>query len=199
MIMPPLDQYAELRKSIVDLKVAGENRDRLPTLELSGREITRVQESVPTAMRQLRDACIRLPATDRDNSNIRDLINHLNVTKCSPDDVHLAVTYGEAFLAEADAHVPKEIGKPKKRVRRNPKYERIDKALQEIAESRPRTQEEILLSLDGRRVATPPAEPFLTARGRMPGFRRDAPAARAWLSKRWAKLNLLSLPRGPKK
>jgi len=95
--------------------------------------------------------------------------------------------------------VPKEFGKPKKRVRRNPKYEVIDKALQEIAESRPSSQEEILQSLDGRRVVTPPAEPFVTARGWMPGFKRDAPAARAWLSKRWAELDLPSLPRGPKK
>lgn len=102
-------------------------------------------------------------------------------------------------VAKPDAHVPKEFGKPKKRVRRNPKYEVIDKALQEIAESRPSSQEEILQSLDGRRVVTPPAEPFVTARGWMPGFKRDAPAARAWLSKRWAELDLPSLPRGPKK
>ena len=66
----------------------------------------------------------------------------------------------------------------------------IDKALQEIAESRPSSQEEILQSLDRRRVVTPPAEPFVTARGWMPGFKRDAPAARAWLSKRWAELAL---------
>jgi len=66
-------------------------------------------------------------------------------------------------VAKPDAHVPKEFGKPKKRVRRNPKYEVIDKALQEIAESRPSSQEEILQSLDGRRVVTPPAEPFVTA------------------------------------
>lgn len=87
----------------------------------------------------------------------------------------------------------------KKVSRRNQKYEVIDKALQEIAESWPRTQEEILKSLDGRRVVTPPAEPFVTARGWMLGFKRDASAARAWLSKRWAELNLPSLPRGPKK
>jgi hypothetical protein len=102
-------------------------------------------------------------------------------------------------LGVHEAQAPKQGRKAKKLVRRNQKYEVIDKALKEIAESRPSTQEEILQSLDGRRVVTPPAEPFMTARGWMPGFRRDAPAARSWLSKRWAELNLPSLPRGPKK
>ncbi len=98
-----------------------------------------------------------------------------------------------------EAPAPKEGRKAKKLVRRNQRYEVIDKALQEIAESRPSTQEEILQSLDGRRVVTPPAEPFMTARGWMLGFGRNEAAARSWLSKRWAELNLPSLPRGPKK
>jgi len=95
--------------------------------------------------------------------------------------------------------LPNESRKAKKPVRRNQKYRMIDVALQKIAESRPSTQEEVFQSLEERHVVTPPAEPFMTARGWMPGFRRDAPAARAWLSKRWAELNLPSLPRGPKK
>jgi len=86
----------------------------------------------------------------------------------------------------------------KRPVRRNQKYEKIDDALQEIADSRPSTQEAAFQSLDDRRVVTPSAEPFMTARGWMAGFRRDEAAARAWLSKRWAELNLPPLPRGPK-
>jgi hypothetical protein len=82
-------------------------------------------------------------------------------------------------------------------VRRHPRYTKIDEALQEIAESHPRTQEEVFRALEGR-AGFPPAEPFETARGWIAGFRRDKPAARAWLSKRWAELNLPSLPRGPK-
>jgi len=86
----------------------------------------------------------------------------------------------------------------KKPVRRNQKYKVIDEALRNIAESLPRTQEEVFQSLEGRHVVIPPAEPFMTARGWIAGFRRDSAAARAWLSKRWAELSLSPLPRGPK-
>ena len=78
------------------------------------------------------------------------------------------------------------------------KYKVIDEALRKIAESLPRTQEEVFQSLEGRHVVIPPAEPFVTARGWIAGFRRDAAAARAWLSKRRAELDLSPLPRGPK-
>jgi hypothetical protein len=91
------------------------------------------------------------------------------------------------------------IAKAKKPVRRSPKYKAIDEALQQLAESRPRTQEEVFQSLEGRRVGLPLAEPFMAAQGWMAGFRKDPEAARAWLSKRWAELNLTPLPRGPKK
>jgi hypothetical protein len=86
----------------------------------------------------------------------------------------------------------------KKPVRRNEKYNRIDDALKEVGDSRPRTQEEIFNSLDERHIVIPLAEPFVTAGGWMAGFRRDSAAARAWLSKRWTELKLPPLPRGPK-
>lgn len=92
----------------------------------------------------------------------------------------------------------KQSRKAKKLVRRNQSYRVIDRALKEIAESRPNTQIEVFQWLDGRHVVIPLAEPFMAARGWMAGFQRDAPAARTWLSKRWAELNLLRLPRGPK-
>jgi hypothetical protein len=97
-----------------------------------------------------------------------------------------------------EAQGPKGGRKTKKPVRRNQKYKVIDQALQEIAESRPSTQEAVFQSLDGRHVVIPPAEPFMAARGWIAGSRRDAAAARAWLSKRWAELDLPPLPRGPK-
>jgi hypothetical protein len=86
----------------------------------------------------------------------------------------------------------------KKPGRRNQKYKAIDQALQKIAESHPRTQEAVFSALEGR-VGYPPAEPFESARGWMAGFGRDPRAARAWLSKRWGKLDLPAFARGPKK
>ena len=100
--------------------------------------------------------------------------------------------------AGREAQGSKENSKATQPVRRNQKYKLIDEALRKIAESLPRTQEEVFQSLEGRHVVIPPAEPFMTARGWTTGFRRDAAAARAWLSKRWAELNLPPLPRGPK-
>jgi hypothetical protein len=94
-----------------------------------------------------------------------------------------------------EADKKKGLGKP---TRRNPSYKQIDAALRGVSESRPRTQEEVFQSLDGRHVPLPPAEPFHSARGWMAGFRRDRSVARAWLSKRWSELNLSPLPRGPK-
>ena len=85
-------------------------------------------------------------------------------------------------LPVQEAQEPTSRRKPKKPVRRNQKYRVIDKALQKIAESRPRTQEEVFQSLDGRHVVIPPAEPFLAAHGWIAGFRRNPAAARAWLS-----------------
>jgi hypothetical protein len=97
-----------------------------------------------------------------------------------------------------DAQGPQEAHKAKKKpVRRHARYTKIDEALQEIADSRPRSQQEVFRALEGR-VAFPPAGPFEAARGWIPGFRLDQSAARSWLSKRWAELDLPPLPRGPK-
>jgi hypothetical protein len=86
----------------------------------------------------------------------------------------------------------------KRPVRRNQRYKKIDDALQEIADSRPRTQEAVFQSLDDRDVVLPAAEPFMSMRGWIAGFSRNKSAARAWLSKRWTELYLPPLPRGPK-
>jgi hypothetical protein len=91
-----------------------------------------------------------------------------------------------------------EKSKTKKRRRRNKRYEAIDAALKQIAESRPRTQKEVFQSLEQRRVPFPPAHPFFSAGGWIEGFKRDPEAARAWLSKWWSELDLQPLPRGPK-
>jgi hypothetical protein len=94
---------------------------------------------------------------------------------------------------------PRKTRKAKNPERRNQKYRVIDEVLKELAESRPSTQEEVFQSLEARHVVVPPAEPFMAARGWLAGFRQHPGAARAWLSKRWAELNLATLPRGPKK
>jgi hypothetical protein len=111
----------------------------------------------------------------------------------------LAPAKKNAGTAAHEAPESRGNRKSKKPVRRNQKYRVIDEALQELAESRPCTQEEVFQSLEGRHVVLPPAEPFIAARGWMAGFRQHPGAARAWLSKRWAVLNLDRLPRGPKK
>ena len=85
----------------------------------------------------------------------------------------------------------------RKRVRRNAKYEGIDEALREIAKSRPKAHEEVFQALEGR-SKLPNAEPFKTAGGWHAGFKKDAVAARAWLSKAWSRLNLPAFLRGPK-
>jgi hypothetical protein len=88
-------------------------------------------------------------------------------------------------------------GLARKTVRRNSKYEEIDKTLRSIAESRPTSHEEVFRALDGR-AHLPNAKPFLGAAGWFDAFRRNKVAARAWLSKAWSRLNLPAFPRGPK-
>jgi len=67
-------------------------------------------------------------------------------------------------MGEQEPRKPLRDRMAKKPERRNVKYKKIDAALQEIAESRPCTQEEIFRSLDGSKLAVPAAEPFVTAR-----------------------------------
>jgi hypothetical protein len=116
----------------------------------------------------------------------------------------LAGTITDLKSASTDQSAPQPApgvsprAQAKKPGRRNQKYKAIDRALQEIAESRPRTQADVFKALEGR-VGYPPAEPFESARGWMAGFGRDPRAARAWLSKRWAELDLPAFARGPKK
>jgi hypothetical protein len=105
---------------------------------------------------------------------------------------------GAEHLSTAKEQKPKQSRNGNKLVRRNQKYTTIDQALQEIAKSCPRTHEEVFNMLEGRKINLPPAQPFEGARGWVIGFQRNKPAARAWLSKRWAELNLAPFPRGPK-
>jgi hypothetical protein len=88
----------------------------------------------------------------------------------------------------------------KKPVRRHAKQEAIDTALREISKSLPKSHEEVFQSLEGRtKSGYPDREPFRTAGGWWKGFRKDPPAARAWLSKNWTQLDLPPFARGPKK
>jgi hypothetical protein len=164
---------------------------------------------------------------DRFGNQVGDMVSHWGsilpdverAFKKSPqwqeyEDIllELAVSPGEEALGVSELPAPAKAGtsaretpepagtrKAKKPVRRNNKYRVIDKALEEFAASRPRTQEEVFEWLEGRHVVLPPAEPFMDGRGWMAGFRQHPEAARAWLSKRWAELDLPPFPRGPKK
>jgi hypothetical protein len=81
---------------------------------------------------------------------------------------------------------------------RDPRYEKIDKALREIAEARPKNHEEVFGLLDGRGIPLARAAPFVGAKGWLAAFHKDKHAARVRLSKAWSRLNLPSFPRGPK-
>jgi hypothetical protein len=87
--------------------------------------------------------------------------------------------------------------KSNKPIRLSPTNEKIDSALRLIARSQPRTQEEVFQALDGR-APVPNTEPFTTAGGWFEGYKASHSKARTWLSKRWGKLHLPPLPRGPK-
>jgi hypothetical protein len=81
---------------------------------------------------------------------------------------------------------------------RDPRYEQIDKALREIAQARPKNHEEVFRLLHERSIPLPRAAPFVGAKGWLAAFHKDKHAARVWLSKAWARLNLESFLRGQK-
>ena len=85
-----------------------------------------------------------------------------------------------------------------KSVRRHPRYLKIDVALREVADMRPKSHEEVFRSLDQRQVPFPHGALFEANRGWLAGFRKDRPRARVWLSKIWSSLNLPPFRRGPK-
>jgi hypothetical protein len=103
-----------------------------------------------------------------------------------------------------DSRAPDWDGRPRPRLisckpaRRNPKDEKIDRILREIAESQPNNHEEVFEFLDSRRVPIPNAQPFKKAGRWFIGFQADRQLARVWLSKRWASLGLPAFRRGRK-
>jgi hypothetical protein len=86
----------------------------------------------------------------------------------------------------------------RKPARRDPRYEKIEKALRQIAEARPKNHNEVFSLLDERGIPLPRAAPFVGAKGWLAAFHKDKHAARVWLSKAWSRLNLPSFSRGPK-
>jgi hypothetical protein len=99
------------------------------------------------------------------------------------------------------AHRPEQRKKTEKRklMRRNERYERIDKALRDCAASRPRSHGEVFQLLDSRKVTIPNRRPFKAAGGWFEGFQQDRHAASVWLSLAWGKLSLPAFRPGPKK
>ena len=87
----------------------------------------------------------------------------------------------------------------KKPVRRNVRYEGIDRALHEISGARPKNHEEVFRFLDNRKVVVPNRKPFKAAGGWVKAFQQDPHSASAWLSQAWGRLGLPAFARGPKK
>jgi hypothetical protein len=87
----------------------------------------------------------------------------------------------------------------KKPLRRNARYEGIDRALREISEARPKNHEEVFQFLDDRKVPVPNRKPFKVAGGWVKAFQQNRHSASAWLSQAWGRLGLPAFARGPKK
>jgi hypothetical protein len=92
-------------------------------------------------------------------------------------------------VAKAPAEPP---ATPQKR-RQSPKYEKIYKALREIAKMPPRNHREVFECLDGR-APLPKAQPFEKAGKWLRGFEADPHGAHAWLSRNWSRLGLPPFP-----
>jgi hypothetical protein len=150
------------------------------TLRRSG--IPRAVKSRLDRMRRFRDA------------------ENINETSAPPNG-----NVGRSEVAESDsARHAQDRGQRKghvrkKPVRRNAKYEEIDRALREISAARPKNHEEVFRYLDDRKVAIASRMPFKIAGGWLKGFQRNRPAASAWLSQSWGRLDLPPFARGPKK
>jgi len=98
-----------------------------------------------------------------------------------------------------EAPVPKESRTAKKPVRRNQKYEAIDKALREFAAARPKSHEEVFRLLEDRKIPIPNRKPFKSAGGWLRGFQQNRHLASVWLSQAWGRLGFPAFPRGPRK
>ena len=110
-----------------------------------------------------------------------------------------AVPSESSQMLRQGSRTPNEHRQAKTSVRRNAKYEKIDKALGEFSAARPRNHEEVFRLLDDRKVPIPNRRPFKAAGGWVKGFQQDRHAASAWLSQAWGRLGLPAFARGPKK
>jgi hypothetical protein len=102
-------------------------------------------------------------------------------------------------LAAQDQSAPGQANAGKKPVRRNSRYEVIDRALREISAARPKNHEEVFRVLDDRKVALPGRKLFKAEGGWLKGFQQHKAGASAWLSQAWGRLDLPAFARGPKK
>jgi hypothetical protein len=100
----------------------------------------------------------------------------------TPDADHNRVAASDPpFGAQEQRRSGKRLPRNKP-IRRNAKYEEIDRALREIADAVPRNHEGVFQLLDERTVGIPNRKPFKGAGGWLKGFRQNQPAARVWLS-----------------
>jgi hypothetical protein len=106
----------------------------------------------------------------------------------------------ELDVLKAELALPrprKTRGPADKPVKRSARYPEIVRTLQEIALSNPKDHREVFRALDGR-VSVPDAQPFLSAKGWVAGFKANPKTARAWLSRAWSRQHLPAFRRGPK-
>jgi hypothetical protein len=123
----------------------------------------------------------------------------LSPDETTPDADHNQVAASDPALGAQEQQRPGKRLPRNKPIRRNAKYQEIDRALREIAAARPKNHEEVFRSLDGRKVFMPNRKPFKVAGGWLKGFQQNQPAARTWLSQAWARLKLPPFAPGPKK
>jgi hypothetical protein len=112
-----------------------------------------------------------------------------------PDASELKSLETDSAVVPVEQH---RLSKAASKRKQNSKYEEIDEALRSIAESLPRSREDVFRALHGR-VPVPNVRVFFGLGGWIGGFQRDSYRAGSWLSKRWAVLNLPAFPRGPGK
>jgi hypothetical protein len=92
---------------------------------------------------------------------------------------------------------PSKTRSRKTPVRKNAKYQKIDRKLKEISAARPKNHEEVFGMLDDQKVPIPNSKVFKP--GWLKGFDQNPHGASAWLSQNWSRLGLPPFARGPKK
>ncbi|MEO8592277.1 MAG: hypothetical protein ABI759_03055 [Candidatus Solibacter sp.] len=171
-------------------------REGQPARELEIEPNTSSQPEGRALSQRLIDLIRRVADAANKQPHAADKLSDRNSNLSVPDISVPAVPIDPTVAIDPDISSTKPTAGSSPR-RRNRGFGVIDSALREIAKSLPKSHEEVFRQLDGR-VDVPFANPFRSAKGWHTGFKKNRPLARAWLSHRWAGLNLPPFPRGPK-